>query len=128
MINPIALKLGPVSIHWYGISYVVALAVGILILSKLNKKAKAFKNSDQIFDFVFWMFLFGVIIGGRLGYVLFYNLPYYIQHPDKILAIWEGGMSFFGGLIGSFAVALVYCKKKILHHDSDACIKIAILF
>ncbi len=112
MINPIALKLGPVSIHWYGISYVVALAVGILILSKLNKKAKAFKNSDQIFDFVFWMFLIGVIIGGRLGYVIFYNLPYYIQHPDKILAIWEGGMSFFGGLIGSFAVALIYCKKK----------------
>lgn len=112
MINPIALKFGPVSVHWYGISYVLALGVDILILLKLNKKAKVFKNSDQMFDFVFWIFLFGVIIGGRLGYVLFYNLPYYIQNPAKIFAIWEGGMSFFGGLIGSFIIAFIYCKKR----------------
>lgn len=111
MLNPIALKLGPINIHWYGISYVVALAVGIWILNKLNKKAKVFKNLEQIFDFAFWLFLIGVIIGGRLGYVLFYNLPYYINNPAKILAIWQGGMSFHGGLIGSFIVALIYCKK-----------------
>jgi phosphatidylglycerol:prolipoprotein diacylglycerol transferase len=111
MINPIALKLGPVSVHWYGIAYIVALGFGIWILNTLNKKQKAFKNSDQIFDYAFWIFLFGVIFGGRLGYILFYNLPYYIDKPLKIFAIWEGGMSFFGGIIGSAIVTYVYCKR-----------------
>jgi phosphatidylglycerol---prolipoprotein diacylglyceryl transferase len=111
MIDPIALKLGPLSIRWYGISYVVGLFAGIWILDKLNKKQKAFKDTDQIFDFAFWIFLIGVIAGGRLGEVLFYNLSYYIHNPIKIFAIWEGGMSFHGGLIGSVAVAYVYCKK-----------------
>lgn len=111
MLDPIALKIGPISIHWYGIAYVVALGVGMWILAKLNKKQKAFKNSDQIFDYAFWLFLFGVIIGGRLGYVLFYNLPYYIKNPMKIFAIWEGGMSFFGGVIVAGIVTYFYCKK-----------------
>jgi len=111
MINPVALKLGPINIHWYGISYAVALALGIFILIKLNKKAKAFKSSDQIFDFAFWLFLIGVIIGGRLGYVLFYNLPYYIDKPLSIFKIWEGGMSFFGGLIGAALVVYFFCRK-----------------
>ena len=111
MIDPIALQLGPIKIHWYGIAYIVALTVGIWILTGLNKKQKAFKSSNQIFDFAFWLFLFGVIIGGRLGYVLFYNFSYYIAHPTKIWAIWEGGMSFHGGLIGVFIVAWLYCRK-----------------
>jgi phosphatidylglycerol:prolipoprotein diacylglycerol transferase len=112
MIDPIALKLGPISIHWYGIAYIVALTVGILILYGLNKKAKIFKDLNQILDFAFWLFLVGVIAGGRLGYVLFYNLSHYISNPTKIWAIWEGGMSFHGGLIASAIVAYIYCKKK----------------
>lgn len=112
MIDPIALKIGPLQIHWYGVAYVVGLAVGIWILNKLNKKQKAFKDLNQIFDFAFWLFIAGVILGGRLGYILFYNLSYYIAHPTKIWAIWEGGMSFHGGLILSAIVAYIYCKKK----------------
>jgi phosphatidylglycerol:prolipoprotein diacylglycerol transferase len=111
MIDPIALQIGPIQIHWYGIAYIVALAVGIWILSGLNKKTKVFKNLNQVFDFAFWLFLVGVIIGGRLGYILFYNLPYYIQNPARILTVWEGGMSFHGGLIGSVIVAYLFCKK-----------------
>jgi len=112
MINPIALKVGPLSVHWYGISYGVAILTSILIVILLNKKRKVFKDSNQIFDLAFWIFMVGVIIGGRLGYVLFYNLPYYIQNPSKILAIWEGGMSFHGGLIATALVILIYCKKN----------------
>lgn len=111
MINPVALQLGPISIHWYGIAYIVALGIGVWILGRLNKKQKVFKNNEQIFDFAFWIFMIGVLLGGRLGYVFFYNFPYYIQNPAKIIAIWEGGMSFHGGLIGTFIVALIYCKK-----------------
>lgn len=118
MIDPIAFKIGPLSVHWYGISYGVGLVIGIWILTKLNKSRKVFKNNGQIFDFAFWIFLLGVMLGGRLGYVLFYNLPYYISHPAKIPAIWNGGMSFHGGLIVSVIVGYMFCKKyKIKFFD-----------
>ena len=111
MIDPVAFKIGPLSVHWYGISYAVGLAIGIWILTLLNKKRKVFKDNVQIFDFAFWIFLLGVMLGGRLGYVLFYNLSYYIGHPAKVLAIWDGGMSFHGGLIASLIVGWFFCKK-----------------
>ncbi len=111
MIDPVAFTIGPFAVRWYGISYLVGLFVGILILQWLNKKKKVFKNDDQIFDFAFWLFILGVLIGGRLGYVGFYNLPYYIDNPGKIIAAWEGGMSFHGGLIGSLLVCYFYFKK-----------------
>jgi len=114
MIDPVALQLGPISIRWYGISYIVGLAVGIWILDRLNKRQKVFKNTDQIFDFAFWIFLIGVIVGGRLGEVLFYNLSYFIHNPLKIFAVWEGGMSFHGGLILSAITAYIYCRKNKL--------------
>jgi len=112
MINPIALKIGPLSIHWYGISYSIGILLSIWIVILLNKKRKIFKDSNQIFDLAFWIFMAGVILGGRLGYVLFYNLPYYISNPAKIFAIWEGGMSFHGGLIATALVIWIYCKKN----------------
>jgi phosphatidylglycerol:prolipoprotein diacylglycerol transferase len=111
MIDPVALKIGPLSIHWYGIAYATSLLICLLILVKLNKKARVFKDKNQIFDFLFWIFLIGVLLGGRLGYVLFYNLPYYLANPAKIIAVWEGGMSFHGGLIGSLIVAYILAKK-----------------
>ena len=77
----------------------------------LNKKRTVFKDNNQIFDFAFWVFLLGVMLGGRLGYVLFYNLPYYFENPAKIIAIWDGGMSFHGGLIASMIVGWLFCKK-----------------
>ena len=110
-INPIALSIGPLHIKWYGIAYAIGLLMGVWILNRLNQKRKVFKDLDQILDFAFIFFFCGVIIGGRLGYVLFYDLPYYLAHPFKIIAIWEGGMSFFGGLIASFLATIWFCKK-----------------
>lgn len=112
MIDPIAFHIGPLAVHWYGISYAVGLAVGIWILTMLNKKRPVLKNNNQIFDFAFWIFLSGIMLGGRLGYVLFYNLPYYLRNPAKIIAIWDGGMSFHGGLIASLIVVYLFCKKN----------------
>ncbi|MBU1017952.1 prolipoprotein diacylglyceryl transferase [Patescibacteria group bacterium] len=112
MLDPVAFKIGPLSVHWYGISYGVGLLIGIWILTQLNKKRKVFKNNNQLFDFAFWVFLLGVILGGRLGYVLFYNLPYYLAHPAKIPAMWDGGMSFHGGLIASLIVGYLFCRKQ----------------
>lgn len=111
MIDPIAFHIGPLAVRWYGIAYAVSLSLCLWILTVLNKKRPVFKDNNQIFDFVFWIFLLGVLIGGRLGYVLFYNLPYYIEYPARIFALWEGGMSFHGGLIGTALVALYLGRK-----------------
>jgi phosphatidylglycerol---prolipoprotein diacylglyceryl transferase len=111
MIDPIAFHIGPLSIHWYGIAYLVGLGLGYWILIRLNRTRKVLRDNDQIMDLLFWIFLIGVIVGGRLGYVLFYNLPFFLQNPLKIFAIWEGGMSFHGGLIGSALVGLWFCGK-----------------
>lgn len=114
MLSPVAFSIGPLSVHWYGIAYASSLMISIWILSMMNRKRKLFKDSSQIFDFLFWIFLLGVLLGGRLGYVLFYNLPYYLNNPIKVFAIWEGGMSFHGGMIGCAIVAYVLGKKHKL--------------
>jgi len=111
LLDPIAFHVGPLAVRWYGIAYAASLLISLGILAALNKKRPLFKDINQIFDFVFWIFLLGVLVGGRLGYVLFYNLPYYIEHPAKIIALWEGGMSFHGGLIGTAIVALYLGRK-----------------
>lgn len=116
MIDPIAFSVGPISVHWYGILYGVSLLLGVWILTQLNKKRPVLKGSNQIFDLAIWVFLLGVIIGGRLGYILFYNLPYYLNNPAKALAIWEGGMSFHGGLLASLFVGYFYCKKHRINY------------
>jgi phosphatidylglycerol:prolipoprotein diacylglycerol transferase len=111
MIDPIAFHIGPLAVRWYGIAYATSLMISLGILTVLNKKRPVFKDSNQIFDFLFWIFLLGVLVGGRLGYVLFYNFPYYLEHPAKIIALWEGGMSFHGGLIGTVIVAVYLARK-----------------
>lgn len=116
MIDPIAFSIGPIDVHWYGISYGLSLAMIIGLLIWMNKKQPFFKNSDQILDFAFWTFLLGVVLGGRLGYILFYNLGYYLEHPLKLFAVWEGGMSFHGGLIGAAIVAYFWAKKNKLSY------------
>lgn len=116
MINSIAFSIGPIPIHWYGIAYIFGLTIGILILNILNKRQKVFKDLNQIFDFAFWIFMIGVILGGRLGYVLFYNLPYYIQNPTKIIAVWEGGMSFHGGFLACVIVGYFFFKKHKINY------------
>lgn len=112
MINPVALKLGPLSVRWYGIAYVVALGVGYWIITRLNRIRHVFKDNDQILDLAFGLFFWGAILGGRLGFVLFYDLPYFLANPLKIAALWEGGMSFHGGLIGSILFSLWFCRKN----------------
>jgi phosphatidylglycerol---prolipoprotein diacylglyceryl transferase len=110
-INPVFLELGPLQFRWYGLMYLLGLT-GAYFLIKSRVAAKGLALSkDQIYDMVVWAAL-GVFIGGRLGYTLFYNLPYYLQHPTKIIAVWEGGMSFHGGLLGTILALLWYSRRQ----------------
>jgi len=99
---------------WYGLMYALGFLIGYLILLYWSNKKKIKLTQEDIFDIVFTTFL-GVILGGRLGYVIFYNLPYYLDNPHKIIAVWEGGMSFHGGLIGVIIAIMIYSYIKKYH-------------
>ncbi|MFQ9741010.1 MAG: prolipoprotein diacylglyceryl transferase [Slackia sp.] len=112
MLDPIAVQIGPLQIRWYGLAYVAGFICAFLILGNLSKRWRVRVNEDAFFVIVFSVIL-GVIIGGRAGYVLFYGDGYYLQHPEKILAFNEGGMSFHGGLIGVLVGG--YIASRITH-------------
>lgn len=109
-ISPVFFEVGPLQFRWYGLMYLIGLTVAyFLIRHKVDRKGMAI-TKDQIYDMIVWAAL-GIFIGGRLGYTLFYNFSYYIQHPAKIIAVWEGGMSFHGGLLGTI-VSLIWFSKR----------------
>ncbi len=109
-ISPVFLELGPLQFRWYGLMYLIGLTGAYFMITRRVESGGLSMTRDQVYDMVVWAAL-GVFIGGRLGYVLFYNFSYYVQHPAKILAVWEGGMSFHGGLLGVI-VALFWFSKR----------------
>lgn len=116
-IDPIAFALGPLVIRWYGLAYLAGVLLGVVYGSAILKRhtlwrdnTPPFKPADW-FDFGFWAVL-GIVIGGRLGYVIFYNPLFYLTHPLEIVQTWDGGMSFHGGMIGLVAAMALYTQKK----------------
>ena len=109
-INPVALDLGFVSIHWYGVSYVIGILFAWILLRFRSSRSELLLKNDQIADLVFFVML-GIIIGGRLGSIIFYNLDYYLTQPIEIFYIHKGGMSFHGGLIGVIFATWLFSKK-----------------
>lgn len=110
--DPVALRLGPLAIHWYGLMYLVGFALvyglGRLRIARGHTRALGTRDLE---DLIFYSVL-GVVLGGRLGYVLFYKPSYYLSHPLEILYLWQGGMSFHGGLVGVLVVMLLFARKK----------------
>ena len=109
MLDPIAFQVGPFAVRWYGLAYIAGFICAFLVIANLAKRWKVRVDEDSFFTIVFAVII-GVILGGRLGYVLFYGDGYYLQHPEKILAFNEGGMSFHGGLIGVLAGGMIAAK------------------
>jgi phosphatidylglycerol:prolipoprotein diacylglycerol transferase len=111
-LDPVAFNLGPIAVRWYSIAYILGILFALFFLKKCNQKDKIM--SQQAYDdWLMWAVL-SVLLGGRVGYVLFYNPIYFISHPLEILAFWHGGMSFHGGLIGViFGMFLFTQKYKI---------------
>jgi phosphatidylglycerol---prolipoprotein diacylglyceryl transferase len=108
--DPVAIHLGPAGIHWYGLMYLAAFALFLFLGRRRIRQGLAPLNTQQLDDLLFYGVL-GVILGGRLGYVLFYKWSFYADHPLDILKVWEGGMSFHGGFLGVLLALALYCRK-----------------
>jgi phosphatidylglycerol:prolipoprotein diacylglycerol transferase len=113
-LSPIALQLGPVAVRWYSLAYITGILAGWWYMLKLLAQPGAPMARRHADDFVFDATL-GVLLGGRIGYVLFYRPDYYLQHPAEILKLWEGGMSFHGGAAGVLIAILFFCRRKGLN-------------
>lgn len=116
-IDPVLFSVGPLSVHWYGIGYVIGILFAWWYGKKLVNNARLWPNNKApmdplaLDDFVLWAAL-GVVIGGRIGYVLFYNFSFYISNPLEIPAVWDGGMSFHGGILGTTVAMILFAKKR----------------
>ena len=112
--NPVALSLGPIQIHWYGLTYLAAFGL-FLWLANLRVRQPWYAQDGwtkrDIEDLLFWGVL-GVVLGGRIGYALFYKFDHYLAHPLEILAVWKGGMSFHGGMLGVIIAMVVFAKRR----------------
>ncbi len=118
-INPVIIHLGPFGIRWYGLAYVVSFIIGYTYIYTLAKKRKIPLSVKDV-DTLLLYSVIGVIGGGRIGYILIYNFNHYISHPLHMLFIWEGGMSFHGGLIGFVIMGLIFCSRKKINAYSIA--------
>ncbi len=106
--DPVAIQIFSIEIRWYSLAYIFGILIGWLYCKKILIKDK---NISKLFDDLISYLIIGIILGGRLGYVIFYNLEYFSNNPIEILMIWQGGMSFHGGLLGVLASTIIYAKK-----------------
>ena len=124
-LSPVALDLGVFELRWYSLAYLAGIFIGYWYMLKLLKQPGAPMARRHADDLVFYAAL-GIILGGRLGYVLFYNFSYYAQNPLDIVKLWDGGMSFHGGLLGTVAAIFYLAWKNKLPplriHDYVACV------
>ena len=117
-INPVALQLGPLAIHWYGLTYLAAFGL-FFFLASLRLRHEPYASitgpgawSRKDIEDILFLGVMGVVIGGRLGYCLFYKPGYYLAHPLEILAVWQGGMSFHGGMLGVLASQIWFARSR----------------
>lgn len=110
-VDPVAIDLpGPLDVRWYGLGYMVAFGVGYLVLRRLARRRFLKLEPDAVGDLIFALVL-GVILGGRLGYILFYDFPQFAANPLSILRVWEGGLAFHGGLVGAIVAGGIFARK-----------------
>lgn len=115
-IDPVIFQLGPFALRWYSLAYIAGLVGGWWYMARMTSTARLWPQGmpasrDDIDDLLLWVTL-GVVIGGRLGYVLFYNAGYYLANPGAALAVWQGGMAFHGGALGVILAVLLFARKR----------------
>jgi len=110
--DPVVIQIFSLEIRWYSLAYIFGIIFAWIYCKKILIKDK---NTSKLFDDLISYLIFGIILGGRLGYVLFYNIKYYLKNPIEIPMIWHGGMSFHGGLIGVLIATIIFSKKNNLN-------------
>jgi phosphatidylglycerol---prolipoprotein diacylglyceryl transferase len=111
-IDPVLIAFGPFQVRWYGVMYLLGFLFSYLIVRyQLTRQKALLLTKEQLLDLYFYMIL-GLVLGARLGYVLFYNLREYLQNPWELMAVWHGGMSFHGGMVGVLLAGWWYCRKN----------------
>lgn len=110
-LDPILVKFGPFAIHYYALAYITALILGWRLMRRLVREKPPVATHEQVDDFLSWATL-GVVLGGRIGYILFYQPVYFLDHLNRTYAVWDGGMSFHGGMIGVAVAILIYCHRQ----------------
>lgn len=113
-IDPVIFSIGPVTLHWYGLMYLVGFVFALWLAKRRAGKANSGWTKNEVENLLYIGFL-GVFIGGRLGYVLFYNLPVFLSNPLYLFKVWDGGMSFHGGLIGVICAMWWYARRTRRH-------------
>jgi phosphatidylglycerol:prolipoprotein diacylglycerol transferase len=111
VIDPVAIAFGPLAIRWYSLAYIVGLIFGWRFMMHLAGRPPGLVARQDCDDFMIWATL-GVILGGRLGYAIFYQPLYFLYNPVEILAVWRGGMSFHGGMLGVMFAAILFTRKR----------------
>ena len=114
--DPVAIAIGPIAIRWYALAYIGGIVLGWLYARALIKNERLWGGPapitlPQMDDFILWVTL-GIIVGGRTGYVLFYNLPFFMAHPAEIFELWKGGMSFHGGFLGCVVAVMWFARRN----------------
>jgi phosphatidylglycerol:prolipoprotein diacylglycerol transferase len=110
-IDPVAFQIGRLAVRWYGLMYLLGFVAAYFLIRHLARLRKMPLTGEDLSDLLFYCML-GVILGGRLGYVFFYDAGFYLHNPLKILVVWQGGMSFHGGLVGVVLAGGYFCWKK----------------
>jgi phosphatidylglycerol---prolipoprotein diacylglyceryl transferase len=115
-INPVLISFGPLAVRWYALAYIVGILAGWFYARAIITSQKLWRGPAPLTvldfdDFVIWITL-GIILGGRTGYVLFYNLPHFAAHPLQIFELWNGGMSFHGGVAGCFVAIYLFARRR----------------
>lgn len=108
--DPIAFSIGPLAVHWYGLMYLLSFVIGWGMGIVRTRQSHVHWQSEEVGDFLFYVVL-GVVFGGRIGYVLLYQPEFYFHHPLQVFAIWDGGMSFHGGMLGVFIASAWFAHK-----------------
>lgn len=107
-ISPVLIQIGPIAIRWYGMAYIAGILLGFRLVG--NALFMLGLNKDKVYTMMTWLIV-GIFLGGRMGYVLFYDLLYYTQNPAQILAIWQGGMSYHGAALGCMGALYLFAKQ-----------------
>lgn len=109
-ISPVIFSVGPIQLRWYGTMYLLGFAAGYFLMRRLTRESRGRFRGEILLDFLAYVAA-GLVVGGRLGYVLIYNFSYYVQNPLEVFALWKGGLSFHGGFVGVILAGFLFSRR-----------------